>query len=445
MMYGRMVSETTALCLMGAVLFPWSIFLIGQKYTQEGFEKNATFRWVCAYLVLYILSAFMTVSAGLDWPITIQSALVCSGFMLFMPKHHTAEKIRNEIFWLGAISVCLYLPFELLGLVSFFTLKTIHVPLISSTIKMLDGRVYLCGNTNTAAIISSMNVLFSVYAIHASKKKWAKAFFIFAIIINCITLSHTQSRTSGIAFSVAISAFAFRGVALRIKQNKLRWIAGAAAVAIAFFLVLNGLNFVYRIDSSMARRLTDQPAAKTTSVSAESTESSAENTAAPKENAPAPELTSRIDQEGQFNLNSSGRGDIWISTLKYLKDHPTSLIFGVGQVNAISVVGEEYPHIAQYRNIHNSYLAAVFYCGVPFLICVLGFLCTLVPPAVRILLHSESAEERGNFMIPVMIGMILIIGVGEEQLFAKVSYSNFLLYIFAGYTLKLGARNKSLR
>jgi len=313
-----------------------------------------------------------------------------------------------------------------LALLSVFTGKVFRLPLFAgvvgiSSVGSVADRIRIFGNTNTVAIIAAMNVLFSVYAFCAVKRKWARVFFIFAIAVNYITLAHTQSRTSGIAFSVAIAAFAFRGAYLRMAQNKLRWVVGAVAAAAAFFLVLNGINVIYKADVSIASRLT-----------VEDTEAIDETT----------EMVSRIERAGQFNVNSSGRGDIWMSTLKYLKNHPETLILGNGQVSSIRLVGEEYPEITKYINIHNSYLAAVFHCGLPFLICVLGFLCTLVPPAIRMLLHAENGEERGNFMIPVMVGMLLIIGIGEELLFIKMSSPNFLFYLFSGYLLKLGVNKR---
>lgn len=425
--FGQFLSFATTLCILGAILFPCCFCMLKKEHLVNEFGRSPTFRWVGAYLSLFLLSTLITMTASKDWALLSQSVLICSLYLLFVPKSHSKNDMRSEVFWLACLMVGLYLPLELLALLSVFTGKVFHLPLFTGVVGIttagsVSDRIRIFGNTNTVAIIAAMNVLLSIYAISASQKKHTKAFFIFAILVNYITLSHTLSRTSSIAFSAAVAALAFRNVFLQITKRKLRWIAGIAAALAAFWIVLNGINGIYKTDILIAQRLTAKNVEVATEIS---------------------EVTSRIDTQGQFNVNSSGRGDIWISTLKYMKNHPLILLFGQGQVDSIEWIGKEYPEISQYLNIHNSYLAAAFYCGVPFLICVLLFLGTLVPSAVRMLLRKEDCEERGNFVFPIMVGMILITGIGEELLFVKLSCPNFMLYLFCGYLLRFGSPEKA--
>lgn len=419
--FGKYLSPTAAQYVTMIILFPWGFCML----KKDSFSKKTTFRWVCAYLILYLLSTFISMTADV---LSAQFVLICSLMMLFVPESHGENDIRREVMILACLMVVLFLPFQLLALVSVFTGKVFHVPLFPSVVGIETAgcvweRIRIFANTNTVAIVAAMNMLFSIHVLFASKKKWVKAFFLFAIAVNYVVLSHTQSRTSGIAFSTAVAALAFRGIYLLLaKRKKLRWIAGAAAALAAFLLVLNGINVIYRTDVSIAMQLTGASSEAVTE---------------------AVEVTSRIENEGQFNVNSSGRGDIWCSTLKYIKNHPKILLLGEGQVPAIERISNEYPEVADYLNIHNSYLAAIFYYGIPFLICVLLFLCTLVPPAVRMLLREEERASRGNFIFPITVGMILIIGIGEELLFTTMSYPNLLLYLFAGYLLKLGTPERA--
>lgn len=420
MSFGKYVSGAATQCLLHAVAFPWAICMICRKHLEEGYEKNAAFRWVCAYLVMFVLSTLVTMSANAKWSTIILSAMTAALFMLCAPRTHTKENMRREILILAVCMVCLYMPFELLALLSVFTGKLIYVPLfpgpigISEAGEMAD-RIRIFTNTNTVAIYAAVNMLLSVYVVCSCRKKWVKAFFVFAVIVNYVTLAHTQSRTTGIAFSTAAAAIVLRGVCLKLEKKKWRWLIAAAAAVLAFFILLNGINVIYKADVTLAYRMAGREA----------------------------DFVSPIDRKGQFDVSSSGRSIIWISTLKYLKNHPATLLFGNGQVDSIELIGAEYPEVQQYINIHNSYLGAVFYCGVPFLICIFGFLCTLVCPALRLLMQKETEHTRGNFVIPAMIGMLLIMAVGEEMLFMLPSYPNMLFFLFAGYLLKFGATETS--
>lgn len=423
MTFGQYVSQRAVQCLAYAVLFPLCFCMVGRKHMEEGFERGATFKWMCGYLILYVASTFVTMTAAESWPLCILTALTCSLFLLYVPAGHGKENVRREMLMIGALMTGLYMPFELLALLSVFTGKVIRVPLFPGVVGIRQAgnvadRIRIFVNPNTVAIYATVNILFAVYAIFACKRRWVRAFFVLAIVINYFTLAHTQSRTSGIAFSVAVAAMVLRGVQLLLAHKKWRWIAGAAAAAMAFMIVLNGVNVLYKADVWLAYRLTG--------ADRETME----------------EFISPMDRKGQFNVTGSGRGEVWSSALKYMRNHPEILLIGKGQVDGADVIGEEYPAIIPHGGLHSSYLGAVFYCGLPFLICVLGFLCTLVPPAIRLLLRPEEREQRGNFVIPVMVGMLLVMAVGEEMLFTIPCYPNALFYIFSGYLLKFGTLAK---
>lgn len=415
--FGKFLSASASLCALYAVLFPWALCRVHKMHLDGELVKDGALKWVCAYLGLYVLSALVTMSVGEDWALNVAMVFTASLFMLYVPAGMSVEDMRRDLFRVGCWMVCLYLPFVLLALASVFTGQTFRVPGFGRYVGIQKAgavaeRIQIFTNTNVTARYMALNVLFSIYAICVKKNRWLRAFFGVSIILHFVGLAHTQSRTCLIAFSAAMGVLVFRGICVLLAKRRWRMIAGAAACLLTVLVVLNGMNWIYETDVRMAKaRLSGEE------VSEES-------------------VVTRAEQRGQFDVYSSGRGDIWPPAVKYMMDHPENLILGMGQGNVMKEIGEEYSQVLKYAHLHNSFLSCLVRCGLPFLICVLGFLCTLVRPAWRMLMQPGSEENRGMFMIPVFVIMMLLMAVPEEMLFIKAVYSNLLFYLMCGYVLR---------
>lgn len=417
--FGKFVSVSASLCLLYAVLFPWALCRTYKMYLDGELVKDGTLKWVGAYLGLYVLSALATMSVGESWALNVATVFTASLFMMYVPANMSMEDIKRDLFRVGCWMVALYLPFVLLAMLSVFTGRTFRVPGFGRYVGIqaagyVVDRIEIFTNTNVTARYMALNVLFSIYAVCVKKNGWLRAFFIVNIILNTMGLAHTQSRTCLIAFSAALGVMAFRGVCLLLGNRRWRMIAGVAVCGAVALGVLNGMNLLYEVDVRIAKSMVTELH--------ERVETAGEASAA--------------ERKGQFDVYSSGRGDIWPPAIKYMLENPENLILGMGHGNVMQQIGEKYPQVLQYAHLHNSFLSCLVRCGLPFLICVLGFLCTLVRPAWRMLMQKGGEENRGMFMVPVFIIMMLLMAVPEEMLFIKEVYSNLLFYLMCGYVLR---------
>ena len=417
---GRYVSVSATLCLCYAVCFPWAICQVHRRYMEGEFEWNATLKWMCAGLMLYVLTAFVTLSVDQTWALDVGIVGFCSLFALFLPKKYTLEKMRGELFTIACWIVVVILPFVLIALASILLGKPIRVPGLNIPIGIPNegdeaGRIRLFAHPNITARVVALNAIFSIYAIRVRKGKLLRAFFAVNLLVNVLALIHTQSRTCMIAFSVVLAVMAFRAICLRFEGKKWRMIAGVAAGALVFCVALTGMNAIYKADIRAVRAISRE--------NQEETEA----------------IQSRAEVNGQFDVVGNGRGVIWKTTIAYMLDHPSTLIFGIGHDSAIERIRESYPEMRAYAHLHNSFMACLAQGGVLYLICILGFLCTVVRPAWRMLMTRESAGSRGLFIVPLTLIMLLLMSLTEEMLFTRAMYSNVLFYLMCGYALRYNA------
>lgn len=421
--FGKYLSASASICLLYAMLFPWAICQAHSMHLNGEYTKDSTLKWVCASLAVYVLSALLTMSVEQDWALQAGTFFVVSLFILYVPANMSIQEIRKNLFGIGCMMVCLYLPFVLIALFSVFTGRTIRIPGFNGYIGIqvpgnVGERIRIFCNTNITARYLAFNILFCLYAICVKKDRRLRAFCFACILINFVGLTHTQSRTGLIALAAALGTCAFRFVYLRLKKRGWRLLAAGAVCIVIAAVVLEGANLINKTDIRIAQKLYAQ--------STQTLETAEEGTA----------LTTRVAQQGQFDVYSSGRGDIWPPTIQYMLDHPEKLLLGLGQGNVMEEIGQEHPQILSYAHLHNSFLSCAVRCGVPFLICILGFLCTLVRPAWRMLLQTEDETNRGMFIIPVFIVMLLLMGITEEVLFISTSYGNLLFYLMCGFVLR---------
>jgi cytochrome b561 len=72
---------------------------------------------------------------------------------------------------------------------------------------------------------------------------------------------------------------------------------------------------------------------------------------------------------------------------------------------------------------------------------VLGYLCLLVRPAVGLLTAEEDDESRGLFVMPLIIGAMLLMSLTESMLFVHNCMANGVFFLACGHTLR-GWKNR---
>ena len=399
--------------LRTAVLLPWASGLTYCALRRHEIRKSPTLLWALAGMGAFALSAFLTGNMDTSWAYSFWLLGLCMLFLLFLPESQTITEVHSELFSLSTLFVTLYMPFALLAMISVFTGQVIELPGLKypvgiQRIGYVDSRIRIFVHANKTARFAACNILFCVYALCRTGKIPARAFFAFNLLLNAMIIAHTQSRTICIAMAVVGAATALHCLLLR-GRNARRILAAVLAAAILFALILTGINSLYLADVTIAS--SGLPESKL-----------------------AFDGQTRAEIEGQFDMLGNGRDNIWLNTLKHLLSDPKLLLTGMGPGDVVSQIDGIFEGAA---HLHNSLLAALAHYGLPYLICILGLLCTLVRPCLQLLFRPATYENRGAFVAALMVGMMLLISIPEEMLFTVDCHDNLLFFLFCGYALKL--------
>lgn len=411
--YAARIATQLSNAMAVALLFPWAIGKAYQLCRSREIPRSATVLFSIAAMAVYVLSAIIMANLTLNFVHLLWSMLICVFFLMIPPRKTTSRKQHTELLSIGCMFVCIYLPFALLAMYSVFSGRVIRFPSVTNPVGIqeindVDCQLRIFSNPNTTCRYACFNILFSIYAFVRMRRIWVKGFFAFSAVLNFFVLAHTQSRTGYIALSAAAAALVFRFLWLRARKYR-AVLAPAAAIA-AFLVVLKGLEMLFLADVYLAKSLI----------------SSVDQFAA---------TVPRSEVRGQFDMLSSGRGEVWSTVIAYLRDHPSYLITGMNNPDAFSIIAEGHALLEPLGSCHNTYLGCILLSGVPYLLCILGFLCTLVRPCVTMLLEPANEENRGLFIVPVFVGMMLAMSFPEEMLFVNTGFVNYLFYFFCGHVL----------
>ena len=396
-------------------LLPWALGMTYCCVTRGAVRRGAAFWLLCAMNAVLVVTTLINRPEGQDWLNDYWSLLACSMLPMLVPTGTSRETLSRQLLRLGTLFVVCFLPLGLVAMVSVFTGRVIRVPGLELPVGIavaggVDGRVSIFTHPNTAGRLAAFSALFAACGFMKKRRLPARIFYGFAILVSLMTLAHSQSRTCFIALGAAAGALTFRAVWLRMEGRRIRIPAGLIAAAVVLVAVVMGLSGLYEADVAVARR-----------------------TAA---DAPETVGASHLD-DGEFDVFSTGRDDIWLGALKYLRNHPRSLLTGLGPVDMTKVMGQEFPEMLPHLNLHNTYLNCLARSGIVYLLLVLALLCTLVRPALRMLTRPDPSR-LGLFFAPAFVCMILCMSVPENMLFVTPGLGSFLFYWMSGYLLSDG-------
>lgn len=420
--FAARIATQLSQAMVVALLFPWAIGKAYQLKRDGDIPRSAPVLCSVAAMIVYILSTIVMGNLTMGFVHLLWSMAICAFFLMVPPRKLTLRGQHNELLSIGCMFVCIYLPFALVAMYSVFTGRVIRFPSITNPIGIqeindVDCQLRIFSNPNTTCRYACFNIVFSIYAFIRMRRMWAKGFFAFNAVLNFFVLAHTQSRTGYIALAAAFAALAFRFFWLRAK--KFRIAAALIAAAVVFFAVVKGLELLFLADVRLAKSLI----------------ASVEQFA---------ETVPRSEVRGHFNMLSSGRGEVWNTVIAYLREHPSYLITGMNSPDAFTTIARGHEQLELLGSCHNTYLGCILLSGVPFLLCILAFLCTLVRPCVSMLLEPADEENRGMFIVPVFIGMMLAMSFPEEMLFVNTGFVNYLFYFLCGHLLHYARLRSSL-
>lgn len=417
--FGIYISSKGGYMVHYGLLLPMGMMLIARNFSEDGLPSGSPMRWAAASGVVCLAALMFTGLRSSRWTEQILMGwcvVVYSLFVMGMPRKAKAEELRDEFMHVGGLFTCLYLPFALLALVSVFTGRVFNLPLVGEPFGIRTAgangeRIRIFMHPNGTSQYAMLIIIFAIYAIMNHRSRAAKAFYAFNILVNLLVMAHAQSRTSNVALGGALGMMAFRAVWLCPKLRKV-WLRAAVGVLVAAIVLVSAIecvSWIYKFDVGMTTEQT------------------------------ASEVVSRTAASNQDDI--SGRGRIWGNAVGYIADHPEKLIAGMG-VSRMKTMSKEREVLQPFGTVHNSFLEVLAMCGLPALICVVGLLCSLVRPALRVWLAPKREGMPGMFLFPTLMAMMLAISMMESSLFVNPWQGNFFFYLVCGYTLHCDALMK---
>lgn len=399
------------------LLVPWGA---GQFYVRL---KSGTFRRGAANAFLFVGMAWMALVCLLHQCLDLNRWLPLALVSLYaltasQPQPgQSAGARRSELRAAAALIVACVTPMMLLAVVSVFLGRPIPFLHESQPIGIYaDGaistRIRVLIHPNGTARAAVVAALMAIYLILVSRRRWVKALCGVCIAILTLAIVHAQSRTSNIAYGAALGALAFRGVWLRMEGRRGRAVAGIAAWAAVAVAVVVVLGKIFTLDVWIAQSLTGQQGAA---------------------------AVSRAVADGAMDVFSNGRDEIWREALRYMREHPLTFLLGMGSGEIQSVVMDSSSWTSKVFTLHSSFVDCLVRGGVPFLLCMVGYLCMLVRPALRAL---TGAEHPGEAMPAILVGTLLLVSLTEVTVFLSASFTNCVFFMAAGHLLEMDAARK---
>lgn len=421
---------TSMLRGIGFVLFtffilPWSIGVFHSSIKQ----RRLCFTGYNVSLMLSMLFLGLATILNRDLSASTLYGLALTGVFTLtagiIPRGTKREDIKIEMYAVFMIAVCLMVPFMLLGVISVFSGRPIYFlweksPIGIGTVGAIQDRIRVFCHPNITSRGALIGFICAAYCMLNTQKKAIRVFLAASMVVFVLTMVHTQSRTINIVFGIVAGLFLFRNIYIKAKNKTLGFVIGSIAVVAVFALVLKMMSLLFSVDIGIAKAImsTDELAA---------------------------DAVSRAVSDGTFDVLGNGRGFIWENALKYLMDHPSFLVFGMGSGDVMSRIAIEIPDMGNYAHLHNGLLDALARGGVPMLVCCLASLLLLIKPCVSLLLAPEAEGNKGAFILPIFVGAMLIASLTEAILFSTPSLATFFFYLVAGYIMYGYRENKEAK
>ena len=404
------------------LVIPWAIGLFYSQLRGRRMAKTAANGFLLAAML--VLMATCIYRENFDMPQWL--ALIGMGVYALVASQPSGgpERLRHEMRAVAVLLLVCITPMMLMGLTSVFVGRPFQFlnetrPVGIEAPGAITSRIRVLSNTNTAGRSSVFVSILAVYLFCISRRRWVKGLMVACIIVLTMTLAHTQSRTSVIAYGAAAGVMVFRGLWLKLEGRRGRALMAIVGAGLTAAAAVFGVSLLYSLDIRIASALQSQRGAV--------------------------DASSRVLDDGVLDVLGTGRGELWGSTLKYLKSHPKTLLVGLGTSNIVQQVMD--PSSVQFNtpSLHNSFLECLVRGGLPLLICVLGYLCMLVKPALRTLLARETEERRGEWVLPVLVVALILVSLTENMIFTSGAWGNGLFFLTAGWLLNVGTGQDIIR
>lgn len=441
--------------VLAYVLYPASISILALLVYTKKILKHAEVKVMGAFLFWVIIVLFLNdyrVSNALTstwFYCTCVTSFICFG----LPYSFSNKDIIELVRIISAVTVLAATILCTIGLISVFTgwIPPIAIIKQGQFGIMDDGRLHLLWHPNSIAPICGISILASIFLFKYTKKLHSKILLSISIAICYLALALTDSR-AGI-LSLCISLFFVLFLVFNVLLVKNRNTAWRIILCIGFSLVC---VFLFYSGTSLIRKGANL-LITTTVASTLNIDNSIETGIQPKVDTTATEKPAIVNDQEESIITASTRGlsdfntfngriDIWLGTIKGLKEHPDILVTGTTPLKSGEIIGPYFPANAPAGNFHNSYLGILVSFGIPGLAILMAFLIMLARASFRLSFNNlTDPKTLANRIIPAILLFTLAEGMMEVFLFVEWSLNYvWIWFLFSAAIVFRLARSKDI-
>lgn len=291
------------------------------------------------------------------------------------------------------------------------TLLNLHayLPLFSTEISFLGGRLCAGQHPNGSAMLFLLGMLFTLYLMFRYPRWWTRVLGAVMLCTFYVGIAFTVSRTVMVECALAAAALAF-SVMMRLNRPRRMALRACAAVAVALVVLVAsyaGLEGCIRWQAS--------------------TVSHAE-AAVPEED---PVTISQRPLLSDLST-LTGRTEIYKAVLGYVGRHPDTLVAGMLERDIVTNLKAE--AFSQFVLAHNAWLQALLTTGLLGLLLGLYFTWVTLRLGVRGLLVHQARTSFADKVILLLPLLLVVNCITECVLFCEqFSVGNFAYLLCLGY------------
>lgn len=270
------------------------------------------------------------------------------------------------------------------------------------------SRLYLLTFCTNSGSNLALSLLAALIGMLLTRNPLGRVLYVLASMVQYAALGLTVARTAFISVSLALGLLLACGLMAKLRGKRLseklvRLISFilAAALAAGSFLLLSKSPDLFGDVKEQVRSSTDVVESTDTEEGADTEEAAA---------APAPRSTNTQStvQRRPITMDENmltQRQFAWQAVYRYFRLHPETLLYGasvvmpMAEVNPLADIEN-----AAWDHAHNIYIQILLECGIPGIILLVLFLCSLARAALRLFFSKDKPLwQRALPVIPICI------------------------------------------
>lgn len=317
-------------------------------FTRRVFLTAKNVVWLALFLAICTLSSVVNAKYGVIGNVRNLVWLAISFFLLYpIDPTRTLDRVKKEIKYVGNILITVWFLACGASLVMFVLQVGYYVDVYPDSFArmgFIEGRLFgVFEDPNYAAVVAMIAIIYSIFNLNNTDKKWLKAFYIGGIIVDFCYIVLSGSRTTEVAAIIVVFLAAYFLLLKKYDNVKANVHFKQFALVLASMLCSAVLIFSFIFLRKALGYLPEVVGAHFTAVSV-------------AEQKPRRHIDITRDDVSNSADISNCRFKIWRSALELFKSKP---IFGVSPRNMRTYAKTAFPKgfIAQRSYaVHNAYL-----------------------------------------------------------------------------------------